>query len=163
MEVVFRIRRKTRSARDRVVWRDGLSFVPSDCGVCCRNAGCRVIREFAVALKEGVLFLWWAPGLRITHALAVEAAASLRELSDGRVLPLVVVMRGIDGVTLETRLKMNAYDGFSRVGLVGDGPVDEILAGFAHQSVTPTRYFTSEAEALSWIEGRPSGESGRDS
>lgn len=107
--------------------------------------------EFVVALKDGVLSLRWARGVRITHALAVEAAAALRALTDGQILPLVVLMRGIEGLTLKTRLGMNAYRGFSMVALIGDSPVDEVLAGFAHNSSTPTRYFTSETDALSWI------------
>jgi hypothetical protein len=111
-----------------------------------------VLDQFAVGRQKGVLFLRWEPGVRITHAMAVAAAASLRELSDGEILPLVVVMGGIDGLTLKTRMEMNAYQGFSLVALVGDGPVDEVLAGFAHGSRTPTRYFTDETDALSWVQ-----------
>lgn len=109
--------------------------------------------QFVVARDDDVLFLRWAPGARITHAVAVEAATALRHLSEGRILPLVVVMRGIDGVTLKTRLEMNSYQGFSVVALVGDGPVDEVLAGFAHGALTPTRYFTEEKSARTWVEG----------
>lgn len=111
--------------------------------------------QFVVARDDDVLSLRWVPGARITHALAVEAARTLRQLSGERILPLVVVMRGIDGVTLKTRLGMNAYQGFSVVALVGDGPVDEVLAGFAYGGLTPTRYFTEEDSARSWIEGWP--------
>ncbi|WP_394253615.1 DUF7793 family protein [Arthrobacter pityocampae] len=88
--------------------------------------------QFVVAREDDVLVLRWAPGACITHAVAVEVAAALRQLSKGRILPLLVTMRGIDGVTLQARLGMNAYRGFNAVALVGDGPVDEVLAGFAH-------------------------------
>ncbi len=108
--------------------------------------------QFVVARNDDVLFLRWAPGVSITHALAVEAATALNQLSNDLILPLVVVMGGIDGLTLKTRMGMNAYRGFSIVALVGDGPVDEVLAGFAHGSLTHTRYFTDEDTARSWVE-----------
>ncbi|WP_146069715.1 hypothetical protein [Arthrobacter sp. B0490] len=108
--------------------------------------------QFVVGRDDEVLFLRWLPGVRITHALAVEAATALSQLSRGVILPLVVVMGGIDGLTLKTRIEMNAYQGFSVVALVGDGPVDEVLAGFAHGSLTRTRYFTDEDAARSWVD-----------
>jgi hypothetical protein len=49
---------------------------------------------------------------------------------------------------------MNTYPGFSAVALIGDSPVDEVLAGFAHQSLTDTRYFTSEEAGLAWLQTR---------
>jgi hypothetical protein len=116
------------------------------------------VDQFAVDRKHDVLFLRWEGGVRITHAMAVDAATALKELSDGQVLPLVVVMGGIDGLTLRTRMEMNSYCGFSIVALIGDGPVDEVLAGFAHNSQTRTRYFTSESDALGWIEESASSE-----
>jgi hypothetical protein len=111
-----------------------------------------VVDQFVVARNDDVLLLRWAPGVNITHALAVEAATALSQLSKGLLLPLVVVMGGIDGLTLKTRMGMNAYRGFSVVALVGDGPVDEVLAGFAHGSLTRTLYFTDEDTARSWVE-----------
>lgn len=117
-----------------------------------------MVDQFAVDRTNDVLFLRWKPGVHITYAAAVDAARSLAELSNGQLLPLVVVMGGIDGLTLKTRMEMNTYRGFSVVALIGDGPVDEVLAGFAHNSVTRTRYFTSESDALSWIDERATSE-----
>jgi hypothetical protein len=116
------------------------------------HVGVRVVDQFVVHRNDDVLFLRRAPGVRIEHALAVEAATALSRLSEGLSLPLVVVMGGIDGLSLKTRMGMNAYRGFSVVALVGDGPVDEVLAGFAQDSSTRTRYFMDENEALSWVE-----------
>ncbi len=107
--------------------------------------------QFTAHRTDDVLHLRWAPGVEITHPLAVEAAHLLAALGAGEILPLVVVMGGIDGLTLKARMGMNAYRGFARVALIGDGPVDEVLAGFASGSATETRYFTSEEQALAWI------------
>lgn len=75
----------------------------------------------------------------------------LQHLSQGQCLPLVVFMAGVDGLTLEARLDMNAYLVFSAVALVGHSPDDEVLAGFSYQSPTHRRYFTSEDDARAWI------------
>jgi hypothetical protein len=110
------------------------------------------MKQFTAQRADDVLYLRWAPAVQITHPVAVEAARGLEALSGGATLPLIVVMGGIDGVTLQARLGMNSYSGFARIALVGDGPVDEVLAGFAYSSPTSTRYFTSESEALAWIQ-----------
>ncbi len=107
--------------------------------------------QFTAGRSDNVLYLKWMSGVHITHPVAVKAARDLEVLSAGDNLPLIVEMGGIDGLTLQARLGMNSYRGFARVALIGDGPVDEVLAGFAHASPTSTRYFTSEAEALRWI------------
>jgi hypothetical protein len=115
------------------------------------------MNDFTAQRTDDVLYLRWAPGVQITHPVAVEAARALEALSAGQILPLIVVMGGIDGVTLQARLGMNSYSGFARIALIGDGPVDEVLAGFAYSSPTSTRYFTSESEALAWIREVDSG------
>lgn len=110
--------------------------------------------QFTVRREANVLFLRWAPGAHITYLVAVEAARALRHISNGETLPLVVSMSGIDGLALKARMGMNTYPGFSAVALIGDSPVDEVLAGFSHQSLTDTRYFTSEEAALAWLQTR---------
>jgi hypothetical protein len=109
------------------------------------------MNQFTAQRTDDVLYLRWAPGVQITHPVAVQAARALEALNEGQILPLIVVMGGIDGVTLQARLGMNSYTGFARIALIGDGPVDEVLAGFAYSSPTSTRYFSSESEALGWI------------
>ncbi|WP_104119276.1 hypothetical protein [Arthrobacter sp. B1805] len=110
--------------------------------------------QFTVHREANVLFLRWAPGAHITYLVAVEAARALRHISDGETLPLVVSMAGIDGLALKARMGMNTYPGFSVVALIGDSPVDEVLSGFSHQSLTDTRYFISEEAALAWLQTR---------
>ncbi|KNC18721.1 hypothetical protein AC792_10530 [Arthrobacter sp. RIT-PI-e] len=117
--------------------------------------------QFTAHRTDHVLYLHWARGAEITLPLAVEAARILEGLAGGEILPLIVVMGGIDGVAIRARMGMNAYRGFARVALVGDGPVDEVLAGFAHASATSTHYFTSESQALAWI--RDSGDDSEES
>ncbi|MUK03252.1 hypothetical protein GM708_15885 [Vibrio cholerae] len=110
--------------------------------------------QFKVRREDDVLFLQLMPGVHVSHRLAVEAARALKHISDGDTLPLVVSMAGIDGVALKARMGMNTYPGFSAVALIGDSPVDEVLAGFSHQSLTDTRYFTSKEAGLAWLQTR---------
>jgi hypothetical protein len=106
---------------------------------------------FTTDYDKGILRLTWRRGVEITHANGVAAARALAEFHGPAALPLLVHMHGIAGVTPEARVGMAAYRGFSKVALVGEDAVDEVMSGFSHRSPTVTRYFTSEAEALAWL------------
>jgi hypothetical protein len=106
---------------------------------------------FSAHLDRGILRLRWKRGVEITHAHAVAAARALAEFHGPTALPLLVHMHGITGITPEARVGMAAYRGFSRVAIVGEDVVDEVMSGFSHRSPTVTRYFCSETEALAWL------------
>lgn len=106
---------------------------------------------FTASCEKGVLQLQWTPGVLITYDIAVRAARVLESLSGGRVLPLLVDLAGVAGLTPEARGGMNAYRGFSAVALIGDGPMGKVVAAFSQRSLTPTEYFTDEPEALHWL------------
>ncbi|MFP5311485.1 MAG: STAS/SEC14 domain-containing protein [Actinomycetes bacterium] len=106
---------------------------------------------FTASCEHNVLRLRWAPEVHISYEIAVRAARVLSGLSGGRALPLLVDLSGVTGLTPEARAGMNAYRGFSAVALIGDGAVGKVMAAFARRSVTPTAYFTTEADALTWL------------
>ncbi|WP_189636301.1 STAS/SEC14 domain-containing protein [Arthrobacter sp. NamB2] len=106
---------------------------------------------FSVHFERGFLRLRWRRGVEITHAHGVAAARALAEFHGPAAFPLLVHMHGVTGVTPEARVGMAAYRGYSRVALVGQDAMDEVLSGFSHRSPTPTRFFTSESEALAWL------------
>ncbi len=108
---------------------------------------------FTVHSERGFLRLRWRHGVEITHPAGVAAARALAEFSGATPLPLLVHMHGITGVTPEARAGMASYRGFSRVALIGEDAVDEVVSGFSHRSPTPTRFFTSETAALAWLLG----------
>ena len=111
---------------------------------------------FAASCERGVLRLRWAPDVHITYEIAVRAARTLEGFSDGWVLPLLVDLNGVAGLTPEARAGMNAYRGFSAVALIGVGPMGKVVAAFSQRSLTPTAYFTNEGEALDWLSGQGS-------
>ncbi|HKU01872.1 MAG TPA: hypothetical protein VJQ80_03580 [Arthrobacter sp.] len=118
---------------------------------------------FAASCDRGVLQLEWKPDVHITYELAVRAARVLDGLSGGLVLPLLVDLAGVAGLTPEARAGMNAYLGFSAVALMGDGPMGKVVAAFSQRSLTPTAYFTDRGEAMRWLseQGAPTGLPGR--
>lgn len=98
-----------------------------------------------------MLRLEWEPGIRIEYADAVEAALALATLQSDGPMPLLVRLIGVRSVAREARAGTNAYQAYSKVALVGDNPMGAVLAAFSRRSPTPTRYFTSEEEALLWL------------
>jgi hypothetical protein len=108
---------------------------------------------FTASKDNGTLQLRWAPRTFVTYEIAVQAANALAGLSSNQPLPLLVDITGVTGLAPEARAGMNAYSGFSTVALVGDHPMGTVIAGFARQSTTPTRFFTDETEARRWLSG----------
>ena len=111
---------------------------------------------FTASCEHGILRLRWAKDLHITYEIAVQAARALEALSGGWVLPLLVDLDGVSGLTPEARAGMNAYRGFSAVALIGDGPMAKVVAAFSQRSLTPTAYFTNRGDAIEWLSGQAS-------
>lgn len=109
------------------------------------------MEPFTTHLERGFLRLRWRRGTEITYPTAVAAARALAEHHGSGSLPLLVHMHGISGLTPEAREGMMQYRGFSRVALVGEDAIDEVMSGFAYRAPTATRFFTSEADALTWL------------
>ena len=107
--------------------------------------------KFEVSAEDGLLRLDWLPGDRIEYADAVEAALALFTLCNDEPMPLLVTIVGIRSVSAEARAGMNAYRGFTKVAVVGDNPMGAVLAAFSRRSLTPTRYFSDETQALRWL------------
>lgn len=106
---------------------------------------------FTASVGDEFLRLNWKPGVRIEYADAVEAALALHTLQGEEPMPLLVNIVGLRGVTAGARAGMNAYRSYPKVALVGDNPMGAVLTAFSGRSQTPTRYFTSEEEAIQWL------------
>ncbi len=107
----------------------------------------------------GVVRLSWSPGLRITDHLAAEAMAAVDELNGDKERPLLVDMTGTAVLTREARQTFARKCTASRIALLGNSPVDRVIANFAlgvSYVPVPTRFFTSEPAALAWLRDGPS-------
>jgi hypothetical protein len=105
---------------------------------------------------HGVVRLRWTPGLVITGALVVEAMAAVDGLNGAFERPLLVEMTGAESPTIEAREHFGRRCSASRIALLGESPVDRVRASFspgarADGFPVPTRFFTSEAAAVAWL------------
>lgn len=110
---------------------------------CCAGKHC-------VANRHGVLVLWWSAGSILTLADVLESYSSIREVSEGYRLPLVVHLQGMVGMTAEARTVLLEGRLNSRIAFVGTGPVDGVIAAFLEHALTETRYFERFVDAEIW-------------
>jgi hypothetical protein len=109
----------------------------------------------AIAVDDaGIVRLTWRDGLQITEALAQRAMALVDEVNGERERPLLVDMTGTAVLTRGARLTFTRRCSASTIALLGRSPVDRVIANFAlgvSYTPVPTRFFTSEAEAVAWL------------
>lgn len=94
------------------------------------------------------------PGALIDEASARTVTAQANELSSGKALPVLVEMAGVRGVTPEAGSVFATEWPSSKAALVGDSPVDEVIAAFytaRHKPAFPTRFFMSLTAAMEWL------------
>jgi hypothetical protein len=104
--------------------------------------------------SEGLLRLTWARGASITEADAEAAMEQVNVLCGRSRHPMLVDMATTSDVSRGARGVFGRPCQASRIALLGASPVDRVLANFflgLHKLPCPTKFFTSEADALSWL------------
>lgn len=104
--------------------------------------------------SEGLLRLTWARDASITEADAEAAMDQVNVLSGENRHPMLVDMATTSDVSRGARAVFGRPCQASRIALLGASPVDRVLANFflgLNRLPCPTRFFTSEAEAISWL------------
>ena len=102
----------------------------------------------------GFVRLWWAPGVMITGDLAREAVAALDRVCAGQRRPMLVDMTATGQLTRAARVVFAQESAASAIALLGKSAVDRVIANFAlgvSPVPVPTRFFTSESVALTWL------------
>jgi hypothetical protein len=102
----------------------------------------------------GFVRLWWAPGVTITGDLAREAVAALDRVCAGQRRPMLVDMTATGQLTRAARVVFAQESAASAIALLGKSAVDRVIANFAlgvSPVPVPTRFFTSESVALTWL------------
>jgi len=82
------------------------------------------------------------------------AGATVRAMADGRRMPVMLVITGVVGVSVDARQVYAGSIAASAFALVGESPVDRVIAHYLLRSKTetiPAQFFTSEAEAIDWL------------
>ncbi|WCI09778.1 hypothetical protein PJ267_10040 [Arthrobacter sp. OVS8] len=75
-------------------------------------------------------------------------------MANGRRMPVMLVITGVVGVSVEARQVYAGSIAASAFALVGESPVDRVIAHYLLRSKTetiPAQFFTSEAEAIDWL------------
>lgn len=106
------------------------------------------------ALASGIIQVTLPPNKEIAGAEARVASAAVRTLANGRRVPVVLVITGVLGVSVEARQAYVSSIAASAFAVVGESPVDRVIAHYLLRSKTeaiPAQFFTSEAEALEWL------------
>lgn len=94
-------------------------------------------------------------GMRVTGAVAEAAAARFAEFVSGGPRPVILTITGVTSITREAREILFRMAGALAIAVLGDSPVDRVIANFvlgAAPTPCPSGYFTSESQALAWLE-----------
>lgn len=111
--------------------------------------------KHCIERHAAVLVLWWLPGSLLDRGDVIACYEGVRALSEGCLLPLVVYLQGLAGITPEARTVLLEGSLSSRIGVVGGGPVDQVIAAFMEQALCETRYFEQPGAALAWALDAP--------
>lgn len=122
-----------------------------------RDAGLTTVGRvpIGVRLREGGIIEVALPANEeIEGPEARVAGASVRALANGRPVPVLLVITGVVGVSVEARHVYSTSIAASAFALVGESPVDRVIAHYLLRSKTetiPAQFFLSEAEAIDWL------------
>ena len=103
---------------------------------------------------DGIVRLTWDRDVRVTAERAKQAMAAVDDVNAGRRRPLLVRMARTTALDREAREQFGEKTSISAIALLGETPVDRLLAASTLGRVltqAPARYFTDEREAVAWL------------
>jgi hypothetical protein len=102
----------------------------------------------------GIIEVTLPPNQVIEGPQARVAGAAVRSLAHGRRLPVLLVITGVVALSVEARNVYVTSIAASAFALVGESPVDRVIAHYLLRSKTetiPAQFFTSEPDAVRWL------------
>jgi hypothetical protein len=113
------------------------------------------LRCFSIELgQHDIIRLVWQRDVRITAELAQKAIAAVDDINRDRLRPLLVSMARTNALDRAAREQFAEKSSASAIALVGETPVDRLLAAFAlshGDARVPAQYFTEESDAIAWL------------
>jgi hypothetical protein len=116
------------------------------------------IRAFTTWLgDDNICYTVVKPNAVISIQDAMQNSASVKEVSEGKVYPLLVDIREINSISKEARdhfTMQGRTPGVTSIGLLVKSPVSRIIGNFflgLNKSKVPVKLFTDEAKAVSWL------------
>ena len=116
-------------------------------GIAARAIGVRMI-------EGGIIEVVLPPNEEIEGPEARIAGEAVRSLAAGRRLPVLLVITGVVGVSIEARQVYSGSIAATAFALVGESPVDRVIAHYLLRSrseAIPAQFFTSESAAVEWL------------
>jgi hypothetical protein len=104
--------------------------------------------------ERGIVWITWPRGIHITGSAAREAMDRLEVFTGGRREPTIVEMAGVAGLSREGRHVFTGDFAATRMALLGNKPVERVLANFAlavSRFTVPLRFLTAEEAAVEWL------------
>ena len=101
-------------------------------------------------IDGGIIEVVLPPNQEIEGPEARIAGNAARSLAAGRRMPVLLVITGVVGVSLEARQVYTGSIAASAFALVGESPVDRVIAHYLLRSrseTIPAQFFTSESAA----------------
>jgi hypothetical protein len=99
----------------------------------------------------------WSAGVTITEDIARETIVQQMLLTSGKRVPVLADIRQLRSMTRGARMFYgNATSSFSALGLLAGSPATRVTANFFigfNRPKVPTKLFTDEAAALTWLRG----------
>lgn len=105
-------------------------------------------------LDDDIIEVSLPPNREIEGPEARAAGLAVRELAAGKRMAVLLVISGVVGVSVEARQMYAGSIAAAAFALVGESPVDRVIAHYLLRSRTetiPAEFFTSRTAALEWL------------
>ncbi len=105
-------------------------------------------------IDGGIIEVLLPPNQEIEGPEARVAGDAVRSLAAGRRMPVLLVITGVVGVSVEARHVYTGSIAATAFALVGESPVDRVIAHYLLRSrseTIPAQFFRSESAAVEWL------------
>jgi len=116
------------------------------------------LRAFTTWLgDDGICYTVVRPNVSIVLKDALENSVSIKEISGDTIYPLLVNLKEINSISKEARDHFSMQDrtpGVSAIAMLIRSPVSRVIGNFflgINKSAVPTKLFTVESEAVTWL------------
>ena len=90
-------------------------------------------------------------GSDVTDTDLLAFRADLHAVENWESKPVLIHMGALVGVSIEGRKRIGRYTHPTPVAVVGEKPMDKVMANFILRSPTQARHFPTRAHALQWL------------
>ncbi|WP_146069712.1 hypothetical protein [Arthrobacter sp. B0490] len=108
--------------------------------------------------EGGFLRVRWARGVTMDADDVRSRISEITEMSPRGKRPLLVHIGLVARITPEAKQLLVEDTSSTRVAILSEDEVGRVLTAFNHRSAMPSRYFSNEREAITWLTEDPTRE-----